>query len=255
MVRRKHSNNNGSILLTTCALALSSLLTVGWLIIPNSPPIVGKTVKHISTKEKVVALTFDDGPNPPYTQQVLAVLKKHNVKATFFVVGQRAIEYPDVVQYVYKEGHELGNHTWSHRVLVGKSNAFIHEEIDKTDLLIRELGYTGPIHFRSPRGMKFIGLQWILSNQKRPNILFDAYGWDWTKNITAEKIAYSILKGVRHGSIILLHDGDGDHNDGITDRSQTVLATELIILALKEEGYRFITISELLNLKKGKHRK
>lgn len=254
MVRFKHSNNNGSFLLSTCAVVLSSMLAAGWLIIPNSPPLFGKTVRHIATKEKVVALTFDDGPNPPYTQQMLEILKKHCVKATFFVVGQRAQKYPEVVQSIYKEGHELGNHTWSHRVLVGRSNDFVREEIEKTDTLIRELGYTGIIHFRSPKGMKFIGLQWILSEQRRPNVLFDAVGWDW-QNIPSEKITRNVVSNIHRGSIILLHDGNGDNNNIIADRSQTVLATEMIIMTLKEKGYHFVTVSELLKLKKRKRQK
>lgn len=234
------------------ALAATTLVlfsTLAWLIIPNSPPLVGTTIKNIKTHEKVVALTFDDGPNPPYTEQTLSVLEKHQVKATFFMVGKRAKKFPALVQQVYMQGHEIGNHTWDHHVLVGKSCKFIRNQIAMTDKLLRQLGYTGPIHFRSPKGMKFLALQKVLKKIKRPNILFDVVSWDWSRP-GVNKIVANVMKNVKPGSIILLHDGDGDHNDRATNRSQTVQSLDCIITRLKERGYRFATISELLGLRR-----
>lgn len=243
------SRKNGFIIIPVLGLMTIALTSIAWLIIPNSSQLFGKAVHRVKTHKKIVALTFDDGPNPPFTEQILGVLKKHQVKATFFVVGERVIQYPETVKLIYQEGHEIGNHTWSHHVLVGKSPKFINNEIDKTDTLIRKLGYTDTIHFRSPKGMKFVTLSQVLARKHRPNILFDVVGWDWTRPGSA-KIAKNVIKGAKSGSIILLHDGDGDHNDKITDRSQTVQATDIIIQRLKEKGFKFVTISELLKMGK-----
>jgi peptidoglycan/xylan/chitin deacetylase (PgdA/CDA1 family) len=239
------SNKFGFAILSCLLLSGLTLGVFGWLIIPNSPQLFGKSIRRVKAKEKIVALTFDDGPNPPFTNQILDILKKYGVKATFFVVGERAERYPEVVKQVYTEGHALGNHTWSHKVLIYKSQDFIQKQIDSTDKLLRDLGYTGPIHFRSPKGMKLITLPRVLAAMNRPNILFDVVAWDWRCS-GVNKIVENVLDSVSPGSIILLHDGDGDHNDRITDRSQTVAATEIIIKDLKRRGFRFVTISELL---------
>ncbi|KKQ32370.1 MAG: Polysaccharide deacetylase [candidate division TM6 bacterium GW2011_GWF2_37_49] len=240
---------NGSVVISILGLVALTLTAMTWIAIPNSPQLFGQAVHRVKTPEKIVALTFDDGPNPPFTEQILNVLKKHQVKATFFVVGERTTQYPETVKLTYQSGHEIGNHTLSHHVLVGKSKKFIISEIDSTDALIRELGYTGPIHFRSPKGMKFVTLSQTLAHKGRLNVLFDVVGWDWSRP-GIKKIVKNVMKSVRHGSIILLHDGDGDHNDKITDRSQTVQATNIIIQRLKDQGYKFVTISELLKMGK-----
>ncbi len=214
------SNKFGFTILSCLLLSSLALGALGWFVIPNSPQLFGKSIRRVNTKEKIVALTFDER-------------------------GQR---FPETVKQIYKAGHELGNHTWSHRVLIYKSYDFIKKQIESTDKLLRDLGYTGSIHFRSPKGMKFIALPRVLAQMNRPNILFDVVAWDWTCP-GVNKIAKNVLKSVAPGSIILLHDGDGDNNDRIRDRSQTVAATELIIKNLREQGFRFVTISELLNFR------
>ncbi len=236
------------MILEFLGVVFSLLITFGWLIIPNSPQLVGKSIRNIKTREKVVALTFDDGPNPPYTNQILEVLDKHNVKATFFMTGKHIKQSPQTLIDVYRQGHEIGNHSWSHKVLVGKSSKSIREEINSTDKLIRDLGYKGTIYFRAPKGLKFVALPKILKEQNRYNILFDVIGWDWT-NPGTEKIVKNVIKKVRPGSIILLHDGNGDVDFIGTDRSQTVAATDIIIQQLKKQKYMFATISELLRKK------
>ncbi|MFA5074531.1 MAG: polysaccharide deacetylase family protein [Candidatus Babeliales bacterium] len=226
--------------------ALATFLTLvsfGYLIIPISPQIMGKAIQKVHTKEKVVALTFDDGPNPPYTNELLEVLKKHEVKATFFVLGKYIKNYPDAVKQIYQAGHELGNHTWSHNYMIFKSCKTIRKEIDSTDKAIRDLGYTGIIYFRAPHGAKLISLPMVLSKQNRAHILFNVIAWDWTQP-GVKKIVNNVMKSVKPGSIILLHDGDGAKDKA--DRSQTVKATDIIIQKLKQQNYKIVTISELL---------
>jgi len=106
----------------------------------------------VQTAEKVVALTFDDGPDPRYTQDIGHILVEAGATGTFFVMGRHVAQHPEVVQTLMAQGHELGNHTWSHPSLRLKSPQMIREELESTDQLLRDLGYTAPIPFRAPYG-------------------------------------------------------------------------------------------------------
>lgn len=209
-----------------------------WLKSYRSPQLFGKLITRINTSKKIVALTYDDGPNPPFTNAILDILKKHQVLATFFIVGKLSEKYPEIVVEIYKQGHELGNHSWNHDQLIFRSNTFVNDEIKKTDDYLRDLGYQGEIHFRAPYGYKLFSLPWILSSQKRKHILFDVVPNDWSFP-GVSVIVERVLSKVRPGSIISLHDGYGE-------RQQTVEATDEIITKLKAIGYSFVTISELI---------
>ena len=226
-----------------CLLLLIAFILLLWLKSHRSPQLLGRCVHRINTYEKVVALTFDDGPSF-YTEEILDILHLYKAQATFFLLGQNIEQFPSLVQQIYKEGHEIGNHSYSHQSLIFKSCAFIREEIEKTDQLIKKSGYQGIIHFRAPYGRKLFGLPWILYKSKRPHILFDVIPDDWACPGVAT-IVNRILAQTKPGSIILFHDGNGDN---ITqDRSQTVQALSIILKKLKADGYQFVTISELLN--------
>jgi peptidoglycan-N-acetylglucosamine deacetylase len=224
----------------TTAIALLVATAVGLAVtsIPNTPQIFGTSVRCIATNEKVVALTYDDGPRSPTTEGILGVLAQHHVPATFFLIGNRAEKHPDLVKKIYDAGHELGNHTYSHKFLIFRSPHFVKDQIDKTDKIIRDCGYEKEIFFRSPHGMKLFTDSWALKKMKRANILFDAVAWDWTSP-GVQKIVNNVMKAVKPGSIILLHDGCGDEKD-------VVAASDIIISKLKEQGYQFLPISELL---------
>lgn len=226
-----------------CLLLLIAFILLLWLKGHRSPQLLGRCVHRINTSEKVVALTFDDGPSF-YTEEILDILHLYKAQATFFLLGQNIEQFPSLVQQIYKKGHEIGNHSYSHQPLIFKSCAFIREEIEKTDQLIKKSGYQGIIHFRAPYGRKLFGLPWILYKSKRPHILFDVIPDDWACPGVAT-IVNRILAQTKPGSIILFHDGNGDN---ITqDRSQTVQALSIILKKLKADGYQFVTISELLN--------
>lgn len=223
---------------------LCSLLCVSYLSMPIAPQLIGHATCHVKTDKKVVALTFDDGPDAIGTPQILDVLKKHDVKATFFVVGQKVQKHPELVKQTYMQGHEIGNHTWSHATCVLKTKSSIRKQIQDTDAEIIKTGYTGPIHFRAPHGMKLINLPLVLKKLKKEHVLFDVWAWDWDAPGTKKIVSYT-MKGTKSGSIILLHDGCGNPE-------QTVPAVDIIITKLKESGYRFATVSELLALQKKK---
>lgn len=199
-----------------------------------------KPIRFIKATEKVVALTFDDGPSTPYTEQILDILDKHKVKATFYLMGVNIKTYPYIVKNIIKKGHELGNHTMYHDHLKKKSVKQIENDIAQVDQLIRKQGYEGEITFRSPYGQVSDNIQKAVENLNKKNVLFSYLPRDW-EGPPAKEIHERIMKRVRPGFIITLHDG-GKH------RQTTVEATEMLIESLKAQGYRFVVVQELLKM-------
>lgn len=195
----------------------------------------GGITNKVETNEKIVALTFDDGPSES-VKEILSILKQYNVKATFFLIGNEIEKYPDEAKNIVKAGHQVGNHTYSHQRMVFKSPAYIKKEIDKTDQLIKEAGYKEEIVFRPPNGKKLIGLPYYLHKIKKKTITWNLEP-DTYYDSAEEKIDY-VLKSIKPGSILLMHP--------MYDRSGSELqAIEGIIKELKKEGYSFVTVNEL----------
>jgi len=136
--------------------------TAGLLWFFFRPPF-GKNITRLNTDQRVVALTFDDGPSPPYTDQLLDVLAKHNVKATFFMIGNRIERYPETVRRVIAGGHQVGNHSYSHPLLGFLPPNSVQREIERTDKLLRQVGVTGEIVFRAPVLTRFLPVAWVLA--------------------------------------------------------------------------------------------
>lgn len=201
----------------------------------------GDPIRHVNTTEKVVALTFDDGPDQPYTQQILDVLNKNGVKGTFFVLGGNAKAFPDLIKEMISQGHELGNHTMSHDKMRGKSVENMVNNIQSVDVILQNLGYKKDIPFRAPFGMTSDNLKVALKKLNKDHVLFNFLPQDWT-NISSQQIYDNVMKQMRPGLIITLHDGG-------KRRDNTVKATQMLITTLKEQGYRFVTVSELLQLR------
>lgn len=199
----------------------------------------GGLVTSVDTNEKVVALTFDDGPGVN-THEILDILRKHDVKGTFYLTGYEIEKYFDDASKIVQEGHEIGNHSYSHQRMVFKSPSFIKEEIDKTDVLIRQIGYEGEITFRPPFGKRLVLLPYYLSKQDRKTIYMNIEP-DSYPEIAAEsnEIVKHVVENIRPGSIILLHLM-------YESRRESLNSVEGIITSLKEQGYTFVTISELL---------
>ena len=198
-------------------------------------------ISSANTRQKIVALTFDDGPHRKYTDEVLAILRMNNIKATFFVVGKNVEESPDVVKLTYAEGHVIGNHSYSHPYLSSLSGDEIETELTKTNGIINRVIGVSPFLFRPPYGSCSPKTARIARNLDFKTIMWSAdYRMDL---ITAsEKIANEIVSHVRSGAIILLHDGGGN-------RENVVEALPIIIRALRNDGYEFVTVPELLNIK------
>lgn len=220
----------GAAVLTTNAVLPTSLL-------------YGEVCYQGPRSEKLVALTFDDGPNPPYTSQILDTLDRYNIQATFFLIGKNVTMYPETAREIVDRGHQVGNHTFSHADLLKLARNQLDNEIDATTKAIERATGVSPNVFRPPHGFRD---PVVLEKAREHNlqvIQWSVMARDWKKP-GAEVIADRVVQEVRNGSIILLHDGDGVNHS--SDRSQTVTATELIIQRLQQQGYRFVTVSELL---------
>jgi peptidoglycan-N-acetylglucosamine deacetylase len=219
-------------------LVLAGSAAVGLREVVNSSTfqLFGDYVARVDTEEKVVAVTFDDGPNPVHTPQVLAVLDQQEVKATFFMMGRNVERYPDVAREVLRRGHEIGNHSYSHPKLVLMSPRRVRQEIERTDTLLRGIGVSGEIHFRPPHASKFIILPYVLVQMKKLSVLGDVDPEEW-KGHSASVMTDSILRQVRPGSIIGLHDPLG---------ARTLRTLQNILPALASRGYRFETVSALV---------
>ena len=198
----------------------------------------GELVNRVETNEKVVALTFDDGPDPAGAQQVLDTLREEQIKATFFLMGRDLASHPDLGGKIAESGHEIGNHTYNHKRMVGVLPSTAAKEIEDTDAEIRKAGYQGEIHFRPPNGKKLFALPHYLSAHHRKTIMWDVEP-DSEGTPPAQQIETDVLNQAKPGSIILLHPM-------YASRDQTRQALKPIIHGLKERGFRFVTVSALL---------
>ncbi len=203
----------------------------------------GPVFSEIQTSEKLVALTFDDGPNPPYTGQILDILKERQIPATFFVLGHNVAQYPDLTRRIVAEGHQLGNHTYTHVDLLKLDRNGVVEEIEKTNQVIAAAVGYAPHVMRPPHGFRDAVVMDIMAEYQLKVVEWSVASRDWL-NPGAAVIADRTLRKVKNGSVILLHDGDGIA--GRSPRTQTVEATRLIIDRLLAQGYKFVTVDEIL---------
>ncbi|MDI6402376.1 polysaccharide deacetylase family protein [Balneolaceae bacterium ANBcel3] len=194
-------------------------------------------IYKIATDEKLVALTFDDGPSQTRTPALLDLFNRHNVKATFFMLGENIEKYPDIAHAVYNQGHLVGNHSYNHPRLILKSPSFIRDQIKKTDLLIESLGQKEVIYFRPPYSSKYIVLPFVLQSLNKELVTgtYDPPS-QYISPYNAQNVANEVIKSTKQGSIIYLHDGKD------TDQEQFVESIELIIIGLKEKGYKFVRL-------------
>jgi peptidoglycan-N-acetylglucosamine deacetylase len=202
----------------------------------------GTLVNRVDTAEKIVAITFDDGPDPAGTHAILDTLKSRQVPATFFLIGRDIAAHPDLAHDIAAAGHEIGNHSFSHDRMIGVTPAWVADEIEATDALIRTTGYTGDIHFRPPNGKKLFALPHYLASHGRTTITWDVEP-DSAGTPDAGTVTSETVSQVRPGSIVLLHPM-------YPAREQTRQALGPILDGLKQRGYRFVTVSQLLAVRR-----
>lgn len=187
-----------------------------------------------------VALTFDDGPSMPYTAQVLDVLRERGVKATFFLCGANAERYPELVRRIRDEGHEIGNHTHSHPYLHLMSRERIAAEIDRTQEVLERIAGRRPRFFRPPFGVRWFTLGSVLAERGLTMVLWTARGYEG--RLPAPGIARAVLKALKPGGIIVLHDGFETKPPALVDRAEMVRSLPAIIDGARRAGYAFVPL-------------
>jgi len=203
----------------------------------------GHTFTGLERGSKQLALTYDDGPNDPHTFRLLEVLSKHNVHATFFLIGRYVKQRPDIVREIAKSGHVIGNHTFTHPLLTLKSAAQIRQELTTCRGAIQDAIGEHSNLFRPPFGGRRPAVLRIAREVGLEPVMWNVTGYDWNAP-PAEVIERKVSRRIRGGNVVLLHDG-GHVNIG-ADRSQTVIATDHLIAHYKAEGYSFATIPEMM---------
>ncbi|MBE6638129.1 MAG: polysaccharide deacetylase family protein [Ruminococcaceae bacterium] len=188
--------------------------------------------------EKKIALTFDDGPHPIYTEQILSILREYGIKATFFTIGENVKYYPDIFEMVLNDGHEIGNHTFSHPHMRSENTNELMDEICMTENLFRQKGAANTKLFRPPEGVCSDTVCATAKQMGYAIILWTVDTKDWS-HTPPEKIVNGVTERVKSGDIILFHDY-------IASPSPTPDALRKLIPELLAKGYRFVTVSELI---------
>ncbi len=203
----------------------------------------GKTFVGLAPGSPALALTYDDGPNDPWTLRLLEVLERHSVKATFFVLGKFVAQKPDILRSIVAAGHELGIHTWDHPNLIFTTPSATRSQIERTrNIIFDTAGYRCTL-MRPPFGARTpLTLRTIRSLELNP-VMWNVTCYDW-RPISAEKIVAHAERQICGGDIILLHDG-GFKAMG-ADRSRSVAASDLILARYRHQGRQFLTISQMM---------
>jgi peptidoglycan/xylan/chitin deacetylase (PgdA/CDA1 family) len=227
------------------AVVLILGIALRWLFMSSTSQIFGNFPYKINTSKKMIALSFDDGPNEPYTSQIVDFLNSKNIKATFFQVGKCIERFPDATDKIYKSGHVIGNHSLSHKFHKYFTEPSFQKEIDETQKIIKQQINKEPALFRSPwlwRNPPFLKMLKAKSLQPVSGLFchfFEPF------QPSGERIARRALAKAKPGVIIIFHDGF-DSQTG--NRSQTVKAVKITIEELIKQGYELVTVDKLLKV-------
>jgi peptidoglycan/xylan/chitin deacetylase (PgdA/CDA1 family) len=229
-----------SLIGLTVAAAAS---TVGYQSMAPQGQWFGRTFAGGIRGSKQIALTYDDGPNDINTLKLLDVLAKHSVRATFFMIGRYVQQRPDIARAVAQAGHVIGNHTFTHRLLIFESALGTRAElVDCRQALEDAVGEHSNL-FRPPFGGRRPATLRVVRALGLETVMWNVTGYDWNAP-PAAVIEKKVMRQIRGGDVILLHDGG--HRAMGADRAQTVIATDNLIRRYKDEGYEFVTVEEML---------
>jgi len=229
--------------LTGAASLTAAAVAAGYQSMAPTGQWYGRTFTGLARGTKQLALTYDDGPNDPHTLRLLEVLAKHQVHATFFLIGRYISQRPGIARDLVKAGHIVGNHTTTHPLLTLLSEAHIRRELSGCRVALQETVGEHSSLFRPPYGGRRPAVLRIARELGFEPVMWNVTGYDWTAPPAAE-IERKVTSQIRGGDVILLHDG-GHRQIGV-DRSQTVLATDHLITRYKSEGYEFVTIPQMM---------
>jgi len=203
----------------------------------------GRTFTGLNSGTKRLALTYDDGPNDPHTFRLMEILAKHNVKATFFLIGRYVKQRPDIARELVQGGHVVGNHTFSHPNLIFASAHETTMQLRECEEALADAVGEQSLLFRPPFGGRRPGTLKIARALGLEPVMWNVTGWDW-KGKPADYVEQRVSRQIRGGNVILLHDGS--HVAFGADRSQTMIATDRLIARYKAEGYEFVTVPEMM---------
>ncbi len=203
----------------------------------------GRSFIGLPPGTRQLALTYDDGPNDPCTLQLIEVLARHDVKATFFVLGKFVEQKPDIVRALVAAGHVIGNHSWDHPRLIFASDAELRSQVERTQTAVFDARGVTPTLFRPPYGGRRPGTLQAVRKLGLEPVMWNVTCYDW-KATSADKVFAHAQRQIRGGDIILMHDGDQKAMGA--DRSHTVEATDRLIAHYKSQGYEFVTVPEMM---------
>jgi peptidoglycan-N-acetylglucosamine deacetylase len=229
--------------LAVSAVSAAAAVAVGHQSMSPSGQWYGRTFIGNPRLSPQLALTFDDGPNDPHTHHLLEILNKHKVHATFFLIGNYVKQRPDIVREVSTAGHAIGNHTFTHPLLIFEREDAIRRELTDCRAAVEDAIGAHSNLFRPPFGGRRPAVLRIARQLGLEPIMWNVTGYDWTAPPAAQ-IERKVSQQIRGGDVILLHDG-GHKQIGV-DRSQTVLATDNLLTRFKNEGFEFMTIPEMM---------
>jgi peptidoglycan/xylan/chitin deacetylase (PgdA/CDA1 family) len=227
----------------TSAAGAAAAVAAGYQSMAPTGQWYGQTFTGLTRGSRQIALTYDDGPNDLHTLRLLEVLAKHDTRATFFLIGRYVRQHPDIAREIAKAGHSIGNHTFTHPLLIFKSEAEIRRELFLCSTALRDALDREANIFRPPFGGRRPAVLRIARELSLEPVMWNVTGYDWNAP-PAGVIEQKITRQVRGGDVVLLHDGG--HSQMGADRSQTVLATDHLITRYKAEGYKFVTVSEMM---------
>jgi peptidoglycan-N-acetylglucosamine deacetylase len=208
----------------------------------------GENFNGIQEGLKVLALSYDDGPNDPWTMKLLEVLGKHQVPATFFMMGRYVRERPEIARAVFEAGHAVGNHCFTHPNLIFAGEGRLRQELEETSKAIEDATGERPFLFRPPFGGRRPGTFKVVEELKMFPVMWRVTCFDWAAK-SHEEILKHARRQIAGGEVVLLHDGG--HLRMGEDRSHTVRATDELIREYKDRGFLFTTVTEMMQMRPG----
>lgn len=203
----------------------------------------GRTFLGAAPGSRQLALTYDDGPNDPHTLRLLEVLARHDVRATFFLIGWFVAQRPDIARQIAAAGHVIGNHTFTHPNLIFASRAKVRKELEYCRQALTDAVGEHSNLFRPPFGGRRPGVLGEVRRQGLTPVMWSASAWDWRRT-TADAVERRVVEQVRGGEVVLMHDGG--HRRMGADRAHTVEATDRLIRRYQGEGFALVTVPEMM---------
>jgi peptidoglycan/xylan/chitin deacetylase (PgdA/CDA1 family) len=222
--------------------AAAAAVTAGYQSMAPTGQWFGRTFVAGARGSRQLALTYDDGPNDPHTLRLLDVLAKHNVHATFFMIGRFVRERPDIARAVAAAGHVIGNHTFTHPLLIFQAAAQTRAELLTCRAVLTDAVGEHSNLFRPPFGGRRPATLRVARDLGLETVMWNVTGYDWSAP-PASEIEKKVVRQMRGGDVILLHDGG--HKGIGADRAQTVIATDNLIRRYGDQGYEFVTVEKI----------